>query len=142
VTRDIWSRGGIIRDIMLVPLPLADSNALINFLIFHISIFLSDSWPSAMLINYRPKKTIWLPCIDTNQLRINKKINHPSGKRHIWVFCNNTCRTRIECYLNFAVINFLILWMMHFLFYMARTLHRIACTHEAACRFLQEFVRK
>jgi hypothetical protein len=29
---------------MLVPLPLTDSSALISFLIFHISIFLSDSW--------------------------------------------------------------------------------------------------
>ena len=37
--------------------PLADPNALISFLIFHISAFLSDSWPSATVSNNR--KYIW-----------------------------------------------------------------------------------
>jgi hypothetical protein len=36
------------RDIMDVPFPRADSKALISFLIFHISIFLSVSPPSAI----------------------------------------------------------------------------------------------
>ncbi len=40
--------GGMMRDIMDVPFPRADSKALISFLIFHISIFLSVSPPSAI----------------------------------------------------------------------------------------------
>jgi hypothetical protein len=38
----------MMRDIMDVPFPRADSKALISFLIFHISIFLSVSPPSAI----------------------------------------------------------------------------------------------
>ena len=40
---DTWSLGGIIRDIIDVPFPLAASSRFISFLTFHISMFLSAS---------------------------------------------------------------------------------------------------
>ena len=47
-----WSPGGIIREIIEVPLPLAACRDLINFLTFHISTFLSDEFSSAILTNF------------------------------------------------------------------------------------------
>jgi len=57
----------MIREIMLVPLPLADSNALISFLIFQISMFLSVSWLSDMLT-----EPGWLTCRPRNQTNQQK----------------------------------------------------------------------
>ena len=47
-----WSPGGMIREIIEVPLPLAACRDLINFLTFHISTFLSDEFSSAILTNF------------------------------------------------------------------------------------------
>jgi hypothetical protein len=52
------------RDIMDVPFPRADSKALISFLIFHISIFLSVSPPSAICTtNNTLRLTYLLACL-------------------------------------------------------------------------------
>jgi hypothetical protein len=48
-TRGIWSFGGIMREIMLVPLPLAISRLLMSFLTFHTAMFLSASDSAFMM---------------------------------------------------------------------------------------------
>jgi len=43
--REIWSFGGMIKLIMEVPLPRAASRRFTSFFTFHISMFLSASFP-------------------------------------------------------------------------------------------------
>lgn len=57
VTRATWSRGGIMSEIMLVPLPRALSRPLISFLIFQISMFLSDSCSAIFFFWFACEKT-------------------------------------------------------------------------------------
>lgn len=49
--REIWSLGGMIREIMLVPFPRAASRLFMSLFIFHISTFLSaESSPGNILL--------------------------------------------------------------------------------------------
>ena len=52
LTRLIWSPGGIMREIMEVPLPRAACNDLMSFLIFQISTFLSEFVSSDILLPF------------------------------------------------------------------------------------------
>ena len=104
-----WSPGGIIREIIEVPLPLAACRDLINFLTFHISTFLSDEFSSAILTNFiylfsdwncnkrngsdtdlqiKRKKNTWIGIIIIDLVNSNLRLNTIKGDKRISMVFN------------------------------------------------------